>query len=131
MFIRFVVGHPDDNHRLLTGVVTESRLLQDEGLLSPEEEDRLEKIYDHLNSTIPVPPFGTKKIPEDAVSYFRDSAKDGIRAMRDLSDLLESHGKHVRVIKTDSPGKIVYEDAFQVTVLEWKVLSTPKKMKSR
>ena len=58
MFIRFVVGHLDDNHRLLTGVVTES--LVDEGLLSPEEEDRLEKIYNHLNATIPVPLFRSR-----------------------------------------------------------------------
>ena len=33
MFIRFVVGADDENHRLLTGLVTEARLLRDKGEL--------------------------------------------------------------------------------------------------
>jgi hypothetical protein len=31
MFIRFVVGLDDENHRSLTGLITEARLLRDKG----------------------------------------------------------------------------------------------------
>jgi hypothetical protein len=49
MFIRFVVGADAEHHSLLTGLVTEARLLRDRGELSQQEEDQLHRIYDWLN----------------------------------------------------------------------------------
>ena len=56
MYIRFVVGGEDENHRLLTGIVTEARFLRDRGELTIEEEQRLESVYEWLNSNLPCPP---------------------------------------------------------------------------
>jgi len=35
MFVRFVVGTDGENHRWLTGIITEARLLRDRGRLAP------------------------------------------------------------------------------------------------
>jgi hypothetical protein len=43
MYIRFVVGGDDENHRLLTGIVTEARMLRDRDELTHEEEQRLDE----------------------------------------------------------------------------------------
>src|SRR4051812_19140974 len=53
MFIRFVVGTDDENHRPLTGIITELRLLRDESQLYPYEEEWLEEIYDWFNANLP------------------------------------------------------------------------------
>jgi hypothetical protein len=122
MFLRFVVGGDGEHHKLLTGVVTQARLLRDKGELASYEEGQLEQIYAWLNEHLPCPPFSAAGWSRDAVSWFKDTAVDGIEKMRELSALLESHGRLVRVLRSDNPGKILYEDCFQVVVEEWKRL---------
>jgi len=120
MFIRFVVGGEDEHHKLLTGIVTEARLLRDRGDLSVYEEELLEETYAWLNSYLPCPPFATSGWSRDAVTWFKHSALESIKKMRILADLLEQHGAPVRMLRSKNPGKILYEDEYQVVVEEWK-----------
>jgi hypothetical protein len=122
MFLRFVVGGDAEHHRLLTGLVTEARLLRDRGKLAPHEAERLEAIYEWFNSNLPCPPFSSSGWSRDAASWFKDSAKDSIKQMRALAVLLESHGLLVRTLRSKNPGKVLYEDDHQVVVEEWKNL---------
>ena len=122
MFIRFVVGGENESHRLLTGLVTEARMLRDSGALASYEIELLEATYEWLNRHLPCPPFSSAGWSRDAVSWFNDSATDAIKQMRQLAVLLESHGLLVRMLRSENPGKILYEDRFQVVVEEWKRL---------
>ena len=122
MYIRFVVGGEDEHHRLLNGLITEARLLRDRGHFEQHEADRLEDIYEWFNFNLPCPPFSNSNWSRDAVTWFKDSAKDSIKKIRELSIMLESHGLMVRTLRSKNPGKILYEDDFQVVVEEWKHL---------
>lgn len=122
MFIRFVVGGDDEDHRQLTGIVAEARFLRDDGLLTHQEDEQLERVYDWLNARLPCPPFKTVGWSKDAVSWFRDTADEPIRQFRILAALLGSHERQVRMLRSKNPGKILYEDKFQVVVEEWKRL---------
>jgi hypothetical protein len=122
MFLRFVVGGDVEHHRLLTGLVTEARMLRDKGALAPHEMEWLEEIYEWLNANLPCPPFSSSRWSPDAVSWFKDSASEAIKRMRELAILLESHGLLVRTLRSANPGKLLYEDSFQVVVEEWKNL---------
>lgn len=122
MYIRFVVGTDGDDHRQLTGLVTEARLLRDSRELSVEEELHLQGVYDWLNAELPCPPFSSSDWSKDAVAWFKDSATDAIRMFRSLAALLENHGRGVRMLRSSNPGKVLYEDQFQVVVLEWNKL---------
>jgi hypothetical protein len=42
--------------------------------------------------------------------------------MWELAALLREHGVPVRMLRSANPGKIVYQDAFQIVVEEWKKL---------
>ena len=107
---------------MLTVLVTEARLLRDRGYLAVHEAERLESIYGWFNRNLPCPPFSSSGWTRDAVSWFKDSAKESITRMRELSVLLESHGRLVRTLRSKNPGKVLYEDDFQVVVEEWKHL---------
>ena len=122
MFIRFVVGADDEIHRMLTGVITEARILRDENKLHSYEEEWLEDIYDWFNSHLPHPPFSTAKFPRDVVTWFRSESSDFIARMWDIVAIIESHDVPVRVLKSQNPGKVVYEDDYQVLVEEWRHL---------
>jgi hypothetical protein len=122
MFIRFVVGAGDEHHRLLTGLITEARLLRDRGELAAYEAEQLEETYEWFNANLPCPPFSSAGWSRDAVAWFKDDAHDSISRMRDLGALLESHGHLGRMLRSDNPGKVLYEDDFQIVVYQWKRL---------
>ncbi len=106
MFIRFVVGTDGEHHRWLTGIVTEARLLRDSGQLSLHEETSLEDAYAWLNAHLPCPPFSTSGWGPEAISWFKDTAGPSIQKMWEI-------------VRSKNPGKILYEDDFQVVVREW------------
>ena len=118
MFVRFVVGADVENAAWLTGVITEARLLRDRGELYSHESEQLERIFDWFNENLPCPPFSMKlrsgEWTRDAVAWFRPEAEGPIRRMWDVVAILREYGIAVRMVTTDKPGKIVYEDAYQV-----------------
>jgi len=48
------------------------------------------------------------------VCWFKDTAKEHIAKAREMSCILGQNNIHVRVIKTQRPGYVVYEDEYQV-----------------
>jgi hypothetical protein len=122
VYVRFVVGADGEDHRQLTGVLTEARLLRDAGRLSAEELQRLERAYDWFNAHVPVPPFSTSRWNQDAVSWFKASAGDAIARMWDVMAILRDHGVPTRMLRSSDPGKVRYDDDVQVVVEEWRHL---------
>lgn len=122
MFVRFVVGEESEDHRQLTGVVTEARLLRDNGMLEPYQEKWLEDAYEWLNEHLPCPPFSTSNWPENVVAWFKDDAGEPISKIWGVVALLREHNASVRVLRSKNPGKVFYEDEYQVVVEEWRQL---------
>jgi hypothetical protein len=120
-FIRFVVGTENQPAERLDGLFVECRVLRDDGWLEPYQVDWLERIYTWFNAELPCPPFSKGRFPVDAVSWFRSSATPFIARMWDLSALLRDHGCPVRLLKTDKPGAIMYEDSYQVVASPWRI----------
>lgn len=118
MYVRFVVGTDAENAAWLNGVITEAQLLRERGDLHGYESDYLEIIFAWFNENLPCPPFRrnfrTRKWTRDAVCWFRPEAERPVGRMWDLVAILREHGVPVRLVVTEKPGKIVYEDEYQV-----------------
>lgn len=112
--IRFVAGTNWDSPRQQHGVVTELRMLRDSEEADACEVDRINELFKWLNDSLPCPPFVTSGWSPDAISWFKDSAQTQISQFRDLIATLEIHGHPVRTITTSHPGRILYEDEFQI-----------------
>ena len=71
-----------------------------------------------VGSNLNVPKrFALSKRPHakaQALSWFKDTAAIHIAQMRAYGNILESYGLTVRMIKTERPGYIFYEDEYQV-----------------
>lgn len=122
MFIRFVVGGDDEHHRLLTGIFAEARILRDENKLDRHEEQWLEDICDWYDTHLPLPPLVNGQFPRDAVAWFRAGSSEFIGRMWDIVAILKARDVPVRLLKSQNPGKILYEDEYQVLVQEWRYL---------
>jgi len=125
MYLRFVEGTDSQDGRWLTGVITAARVLKDEGRLEPYQVDIVEATYVWLNQHVPCPPFqrnlGSGKWTADAVAWFLPGATEAIQRMWELVAVLKDHDIPVRVLRTASPGMIVYRDEYQI------VAETPKR----
>lgn len=119
-FIRFVVGADDEDADRLDGLFVMSRQLRDRGRLEPHEVEWLDQIYEWFNDQLPCPPFSRCRYPTDAVSWFRASAQRFVGRMWDLAALLREHGEPVRMLKTESPGTIIFLDDYQIVARPWR-----------
>jgi hypothetical protein len=122
MYIRLVVGDDHKHHRGLQGVFHEIDELYYQGLLDKHEEERLRKLRAWLNKNLPVPPFSKSDWPDCAVCWFKDSATEMIAQVWELVVLLREHGQPVRMLRSRNPGKVLFEDDYQVVVVEWREL---------
>ena len=118
MFIRFVVNEICKDSQKRTGVFDVIYRLIDENKLLIEEEQRMKVILEWFSKNLQKPDSfsrSSRNNPVDkAISWFKDSANEHILKIREIISVLETHGIHVEMIKTERPGYIVYEDEFQV-----------------
>jgi hypothetical protein len=131
VFMRFVVGSGDAHHSKQTGIITEVYRLRDAGALAPHEEERLGDILVWLDEHLTFPPISPPRgqgpgagmgasASAGAVCWFKAGAgaDEPLRKLQEIVAILREHGTPVRVLQTGTPGKVVYEDDFQVVVVE-------------
>jgi hypothetical protein len=120
MFLRFVSTDVHRESQQELGVFHAAGRLRDSGSLSKDEENVLKEIRDWFSKNLKRPTrFTSAKPPyyrkrQDGISWFKDSARDHISKMHEMALLLRHHDVPIRMIKTNKPGYVVYEDEYQV-----------------
>lgn len=123
MYLRFVVGSESDPARIQSGLFVETEYLRKNGHLEAYQEKLVREAFAFFNKNLPCPPFSRKNWSSDAISWFKDTAHEFIDRMRDLTFILEENDLLVRILKTEKPGMILYEDEFQV-IAQSRILTT-------
>jgi hypothetical protein len=87
-------------------------------LLSVEDEETYFDIDDWFNRHLPNPPFYDDGNGIRAVTWFkRSTTTDMLPRLEPLQRILGEHGVACHLVETDDPGRIVYEDHFQLGVI--------------
>jgi hypothetical protein len=118
MYVRFVTAQQHSDTGVHMGIFQTRILLRAVGQLPAWDEARLAELKawfnDHLEKPERVARSRRPNGHHAAVSWFKASAHEHIAHARELAALLEQHGIPTRMLTTDRPGYIVYEDEFQV-----------------
>ena len=120
MYVRFAVAEIDEDSQRGLGVFQAAYRLRDQGKLDPYEEAHLKTVLEWFKVHLERPTrFTSAKTPHyrkqaKAISWFKDTAHEHIRYIRDIVSTLENHGILVRMLKADRVGYVVYEDDFQI-----------------
>ena len=120
MYIRFVAGTETDKINKLHGPFTEARVLRDDNNLYDYEVETINNIFEWYNKNLPCPPYDNSKWPKNSVSWFKTSAQEFISKLYEISAILKEHNVQIQTIKTKYPGKVLYEDKYQVVAVSAK-----------
>ena len=122
MYIRYVAYFDEgENPWHQNGLLTFSQQRIEEGQIHKEVRKSIRRVFKWYNKYIPCPPFRKMKKKDkwsaDTICWWKESVecnKITIHLMRKLTQLLRWQGYRVKVMKTNRPGKIVYEDEYQI-----------------
>ena len=100
------------------GIFAAVHRLQEAGLLTDEERAVYHEIDDiWFQENLPNPPFYDDDKPGKPITWFKtETAGFMVEKLRPLIDMLEKYSKPYDIVYTNFPGRVVYEDKWQVAV---------------
>ncbi|MBT5185289.1 MAG: hypothetical protein HOH19_08005 [Kordiimonadaceae bacterium] len=122
-YLRFVIYAIDENSLVEQGIFAAMGMLEENNVLYPYEEKLQKELSKWFGKNLVVPGVIRNKygsVTPKAISWFKDSAQKHISKMRSYAQILENHEYRVKQIKTDRPGKIIYEDDHQISAIPFK-----------
>ncbi len=119
MYVRFVVDEIDPDSGVQLGIFQAMFRLWRAGQLAPHEEAWWADVRAWFNLELDKPERLARSrragASQCAISWFKASATEHIRRAREVAALLAEHHVESRMLRSDRPGYVVYEDEFQVT----------------
>jgi len=100
------------------GIFAAVHRLQQAGLLTDEEKTvyrEIDQVW--FEENLPNPPFYDDDKPGKPITWFKTATtKFMVEKLQPLMDMLEKYSKPFDIVYTNFPGRIVYEDEWQVAV---------------
>lgn len=118
MYIRFVVGAVDPDSGAETGIFQALGELLEYDDLPAHTRDELDAVRDWFRRNLRAPrKLNRSRRPHriaKAICWFKPTAVEHIAKARTIVSALQDSGVNVRVLKTDNPGYVVYQDDYQI-----------------
>jgi hypothetical protein len=118
MFIRFVIASKDENSGRRQGLFQVAYQLRASGHMNANDEQRLDEVLRWFDENLAEPErLAVSSKPRrkaQAISWFRDAAREHIARMREFQTLLDNYGIVVEMLRESRPGYVVFEDEHQV-----------------
>ena len=115
-YVRFVTHRIDDLSLTWQGIIHAVTDFKNQNDLESYVYDWVHHDLGWLNEYLPVP--SCFRQPEtgadEGVCWFHPSASEPIARVRSLSAILEEHGIPVRMLWSPNPGRVIYEDRWQI-----------------
>jgi hypothetical protein len=120
MLIRFVIHRRDEDSHVQQGVFQPLYALRDSGDLAGFEYDQVVEQLTWFKNNLIAPDVLEEQSAAKAISWFKPEAKEPVERLRMLQHVLEEHGYLVKMLKTDLPGRVVYEDKWQIVAVPFR-----------
>mgnify|MGYP000532362046 CR=1 FL=1 len=87
--------------------------------VSGEDESAYWRAREWFESNLPIPPYYENGNPEKAITWFKQSAMEGaiVKELELYKNIARKHGTSIRLVSSDAPGKIIYEDEYQIATI--------------
>ncbi len=128
MYLRYLAQYyNEEKEQEELGFFSAAEYLKKHAVLSKEDQTQIEKLIHWFDHELPIPDYyqdkRNRQKAKSATSWFKDSAEVYIDNMNQLARILEDHHVIVeRIYSKKLPGKKIYEDDYQVTILPYRDL---------
>lgn len=117
-YIRFVVDKHDEDSQEPQGLFGAVYELKDSNLLSDEHAHQAKEVLRWFEKHLPIPNRFSRSSKQNAqcvaISWLKPTAIEYIEKMKDLAGILYIHDIPTKILTTDRPGYVVYEDKYQI-----------------
>lgn len=124
MFIRFVTPRVHRYSGRETGVFCAAYRLKYSGLLTEDEMDQLDELLAPYGDLQVPPVYRDESILEKrrdaAICWFKTRSRKMISHMYAVVGYLKYHGMPMALLRTDLPGRVLYEDEHQVAAIPFR-----------
>lgn len=124
MYVRFVVLSRDEDSHCLAGIFQAAYGLRERGVLGDKENTSFDATRQWFAEHLAVPARLTRSrrpnAPGKALCWFKPTAFEHITRARELAALLEPHGVPTRMLQTERPGYVLFEDEHQVAAVPFR-----------
>jgi len=117
-YVRFRTDFPGVEASISLGVFHAWSHLAEADVIDPWSAERAEEICAWFDEHLPVPRLSNDQ--RLAVFWFRADCRDMIQRLWDLAGLLRENDCGVELLRTSNPGRVCYEDRFQVAAVPWR-----------
>lgn len=117
MFIRFVGGAINGDSHVEAGLFYTAYKVRNEHTLPDYDLDQLQDLFAWFDANLESPSdFRLKQgwRRRRAICWFKSSAHEHLAKAREIIAVLESNDVHIRTIKSERLGYVLYEDEAQV-----------------
>ncbi len=126
MYLRYRAKYFNEkNQKIEFGFFWAAEYLKNNVDLDIEDSTRLEELIHWFDHNLPIPDYyqdeKNRQAAKSATSWYKDTAQKFIKPMNGLAWILEKY--HIDVERINSkkiPGKKIYEDDYQITVLPYR-----------
>lgn len=126
-YVRFVVGHKDEDSHVEQGVFqAAARALEWRNITGADAEE-LNEVRAWFNENLERPDsFGRGKLSL-GICWFKTDAAEHTSRIYEMVRVLERNGISVKKIKTDKPGYVIYEDEWQLVAEPFRKGTMPRR----
>ena len=119
MYYRYHVNYTSPKTGQHVGLFVAVWHLLQKGVLSEEEAQEYWRQRRYFEDVLPIPPFYANGNPEGAVTWFKDSetAREMAGRLSFYTDILRKYGVELMETRSEAPGRIIYEDEYQIGVI--------------
>ncbi len=117
-YIRFVVGHKDEDSHVERGIFQAAALALEWQQITGSDADELNEVRAWFSENLKKPASFGRDTLRLGICWFKTGATEHISRIWEMVNILERNGIYVKKIKTDKPGYMIYED-------EWQLVAEP------
>ena len=123
MYLRFIIHQINESSGVETGIFQIAYDLVEKSQLTDYETKRINELLNWFAINLKNPYKSGKFNKNDlkkSISWFKSNAHICIKKIYELIYIIEENGYFVECIKTIKPGRIKYEDDFQILAIPYK-----------
>jgi hypothetical protein len=126
-YVRFVIDRKDEDSHVEQGIFQAVARAREWQTIAGFDAQQLSELEAWFSNNLEKPTsFGRNKL-RLGICWFKTDVHEHISRIWEMVDILERNGIHVKKIRTDKPGSVIYEDEWQLVAEPFRKGTVPRR----